>query len=360
MTSHTEKAVSDSGPAREHVLDLDADRLGAVLATLGCERYRAGQIQEWIYKHGATTFDQMTNLPKLLRATLGDRLLVSSSRIIRRAASRDGTVKLLLQWPDGATSECVMIPSDRRFTACLSSQVGCPAGCRFCASGLDGLQRNLTTGEIVEQVLRMAAETRDAGGSLQRIVFMGLGEPLANYDAVVRSVRAINAPWGADIGARKITISTVGLPRQIRRLATEGLQVNLALSLHAPTDGLRAELIPWAEQISLADLAAACAVYFEKTGREITIEYVLLAGKNDRQTHAAQLARFAGRFRCNVNLIRYNPVDGLPYERPTSESTYAFQQSLREHGVNAHVRTSRGRDIDAACGQLRRREAVRS
>jgi 23S rRNA (adenine2503-C2)-methyltransferase len=185
---------------------------------------------------------------------------------------------------------------------------------------------------------------------------MGLGEPLANYENVMAAVRTLNAPWGPNIGARKITISTVGLPKQIRRLADEGLQLNLALSLHAPNDSLRAELIPWAEKITIGELTKACRYYFDKTGREITLEYILLHAVNDRPAHAQQLAAFAKTLRCNVNLIRYNPVEGLPYGRPTTQDTTAFQKYLREHGVNSHIRASRGLDIDAACGQLRRRE----
>ncbi len=355
MLSAIDMSIPTDKPLRRHLLDADPRQLEEYTEALGEKRFRADQLLEWIYRQGALTFDQMTNLPKALRQRLHDDFELYTSRIIRRSASRDGTVKLLLQWPDEATSECVMIPHERRRTACLSSQVGCPVGCRFCASGIGGLQRNLTSGEIVEQALRVGAEASADGGALSNVVLMGLGEPLANYDAVMRAVRTINAPWGLSIGARRITISTVGLPKQIRCLADEGLQLNLALSLQAPTDGLREELIPWAREIRLAELAEACKYYFTTTGREITLEYVLLAGKNDRQTHAAQLARFAGQFRCNLNLIRYNPVDGLPYSRPSSEAAYAFQRHLREHGVNAHLRTSRGLDIDAACGQLRRK-----
>lgn len=338
-------------------MDLDVALLGECLGALGERPFRTKQILEWVYRHGARSLDEMTNLPKPLRSKLSGRFDVHASKIVRRSVSKDETVKLLLRWSDGATSECVMIPDRQRRTACISSQVGCPVGCRFCASGLGGLQRNLTTGEIVEQVLRIGAEAQATGKGLTNVVFMGLGEPMANYDAVMRAVRVINAPWGANIGARKITISTVGLPKQIRRLADEGLQLNLAISLHAPTDGLREELIPWAKEIPIAKLADACKHYFATTGREITLEYTLLHEINDRRTHAEQLARFAGQFRCNVNLIRYNPVEGLPYGRPTSEATGVFQRYLQEHGVNVHVRASRGLDIDAACGQLRRRES---
>lgn len=349
------KASDTNLSVRAHLLDLDRDALLARFAEKGAPSFRAQQILQWVYERGATSFEQMSNLSKPMRETLAGEFDLYQSEVIRRAVSGDGTIKLLLRWPDGATSECVMIPAETRRTACISSQVGCPAGCRFCASGLGGLERNLTTGQIIEQVLRVSAEATASGARLSNVVFMGLGEPLANYDAVMRAVRTINADWGPNIGARKITISTVGLPKQIRRLADEGLQLNLALSLHAPTDVLRAELIPWAEKITIAELVSACRYYFDKTGREITLEYILLAGVNDRPVHASQLARFARQVRCNVNLLRYNPVEGLPYERPTSEAAHAFVRELRDQGVNAHIRTSRGLDIDAACGQLRRK-----
>lgn len=339
-----------------HLLELDPPSLDAWFSEREEPSFRAKQVLQWVYERGVTSFDEMTNLSKSLREKMSQNFRCYASEIIRRGASKDGTVKLLLKWPDGATSECVMIPTETRRTACISSQVGCPAQCRFCASGLGGLVRNLTTGEIVEQVMRISAEAVAAGGRLTNVVFMGLGEPLANYDAVLRAVRTINAPWGPNIGARKITISTVGLPKMIRRLASEGLQVNLALSLHAPNDALRQELIPWAERIGLEQLVESCRHYFEKTGREITLEYILLHDVNDRPQHASQLASFCRQLRCNVNLIRYNPVEGLPYERPASEAAHAFVEQLRRHGVNAHIRSSRGLDIDAACGQLRRKE----
>jgi len=350
---------------RRHLLSETPDTLAAWFAAAGEPPFRSKQVFEWIFRRMATSFEAMTNLSLRLRQQLAAAFDIYQSTIVRRVDSRDGTVKLLLKWPDEATSECVLIPAEEgeRRTACIGSQVGCPVGCRFCASGLDGVERNLTPGEIVEQVMRIEQicrelEPGDAGDTTHRlsnIVFMGSGEPLANYANVLASVRAINAPWGPHIGARKITISTVGLPKQIRMLADEGLQVNLALSAHAPNDSLRRELIPWAEQIGLNELVAACRDYFEKTGREITFEYILLAGVNDRPEHAQQLAKLASQLRCNVNLIRYNPVSHLPFGRPTSEDTMRFQNILRQSGVNAHVRKSRGLDIDAACGQLRKR-----
>lgn len=341
---------------RIHLLGLELSELVAKFEEIGEPAYRATQVMQWIYERGATSLDAMTNLSKSLRGALAERYSLFTSEIIRRAESSDGTIKLLLRWADGETSECVMLPSEHHITACISSQVGCPVGCRFCASGLDGLKRNLTPGEIVEQVLRVSAEAVATGGRLSNLVFMGLGEPLSNYTSVVKAIHTINAPWGPNIGARKITVSTVGLPKQIKKLADEGLQLNLALSLHAPNDELRRELIPWAERITIDELVDACRYYFSQTGREITLEYALLHGTNDKPEHARDLARFVKHLRCNVNLLRYNPVEPLPYARPSSEDAFAFQQSLRKHGVNAHIRKSRGLDIDAACGQLRRKE----
>lgn len=345
-----------SEQSKLHLLDMTPDSLSAALVEMGEPAYRGKQILQWVYERNAATWAEMTNLSKALRERLAEKFVIYSSEVVRRAASNDGTVKLLLRWPDGATSECVMIPTETHKTACLSSQVGCPVGCRFCASGLDGLQRNLSTGQIIEQAMYARREALAAGDRLSNIVYMGLGEPLANYDNVIASVQIINAEWGMGIGARKITISTVGLPKQIRKLAHEGLQLNLALSLHAPNDALRQALIPWAEKISIRDLTDACATYFEMTGREITLEYTLLAGTNDADEHARELSRFVRRLRCNVNLLRYNPVDSLPYKRPSAEAAHAFLERLRSLGVNAHIRKSRGKDIDAACGQLRRRE----
>jgi 23S rRNA (adenine2503-C2)-methyltransferase len=269
-----------------------------------------------------------------------------------------------------------MIPTDDRRTACISSQVGCPVGCKFCASGLGGLDANLSAGRIVEQVwlLRKAMEGRviaegsggeEGGGSPPRrgwvplpritnVVFMGMGEPLANLGAVVPAVRAICSLWGHAISARKVTISTVGLPKAIEKLSEQlDLPVTLALSLHAPNDALRRELIPWAEFTTIKDLLAALQRWFEKTGREVTLEYTLLRAVNDRPEHARQLADLSKTLRANVNLIRYNEVKGMPFERPRDEDVRMFQETLRARGVNAHIRASRGRDIAAACGQLR-------
>ena len=312
----------------------------------------------------------MTNLSKQHRKHLADALPIYRGVKLKHQQATDGTQKLLLDWAkqpqhqgqsnhnltvlspsSGWETECVMIPTDSRRTACLSSQAGCPVGCRFCASGIGGLEGNLSRGQIVEQAHRLWGES--SGARLTNIVFMGMGEPLANYQAVTDAIRTLNAPWGFGISARKITISTVGLPAAILKLIDFELPITLALSLHAPNDDLRRELIPWSEYTTIAELLDACHAYFSSTGREITLEYLLLGGVNDHPNQARELARLATRIRANVNLIRYNEVEGLPYERPTSDAVREFQNILRELGVNAHIRASRGRDIAAACGQLR-------
>ncbi len=364
-----------------HLFDMTPETLRAFCAERSMPTYRAEQILEWVYRHRVADPAAMTNLSKRERDTLAAEMAFESGRTIAHRAATDGTQKLLVEWndydgvapaarpdseslailngPAGDSSrqtECVMIPSHdptgMRRTACISSQVGCPVGCRFCASGLGGLDGNLSAGRIVEQAWRLA-RLPDVG-RISNIVFMGMGEPLANFSAVKRAVETLAAPWGMGVSARKITISTVGLPQAIERLAAQlDLPVTLALSLHAPTDDLRRELIPWSEYTTVQELIDACDVWFKKTGREITLEYILLGGVNDQPEHARALASVAKRIRSNVNLIRYNEVAGLPYARPRDADVRTFQSILKDAGVNVHIRASRGRDIEAACGQLR-------
>jgi 23S rRNA (adenine2503-C2)-methyltransferase len=345
-----------SPTARIGLFDLTPESLRTILADFDQPAYRTNQMLKWVYERMAGSFDEMTDLPKAFRQLLADQWQLYESEIVHHGESSDGTQKLLLRWTDGATSECVLIPDGDRRTACISTQVGCPVGCVFCASGLDGLQRQLSAGQIVEQGMRIG-QLCEPGSRLSNIVFMGLGEPLANYDATVAALRTINSEWGLAIGARKITVSTVGLPKQMIRLAGEGMQITLALSVHAPNDELRQQIIPWAEGVSLDALIDAANQYFNKTGREITLEYILLGGLNDQRPHAEQLARLAKRMRSNVNLIRYNPVPDLPFRRPELDDALNFLDTLKLLGVNAHMRKSRGLDIDAACGQLRRRQS---
>ncbi len=349
----------DDKPPPRPLPDLSPRELGDWLAAAGEPAYRGRQIFDWVFRRGAHSPDEMTDLPAALRRSLAAEFAVRSGREITRSVAPGGTAKLLLAWPDGATTECVMIPGGgTRRTVCLSTQIGCDVGCTFCASGIGGSLRDLTVGEVLEQALAVGDLLTAAEERVSHVVFMGMGEPLANYDVTVAAARRLNDPHGLGIAQRRITISTVGLPKQIERLAGEGLQTTLAVSLHAPNDALRRELIPWARSIPLARLLKSCGLYFDRTGREVTFEYCLLADVNDQPEHATQLAGISRNLRANVNLLMYNPVPTLPYERPRRNVAIDFLKRLRTAGVNAHLRESRGLEADAACGQLRRRAAA--
>ena len=335
-----------------HVLEMTAEELASAIVAMGEPAFRGRQVAAWVWRKHVTSFAEMTDLPAELRGRLAadPELRILTARAIGRSDAADGTVKLLLELHDAECVEVVAIPEPRRLTACVSTQVGCAMACRFCATQLDGLKRNLSAGEIVEQVfqLQRAAERR-----VTHVVFMGMGEPLANYDATVSAIRAMVDPRRLGISARQVTVSTVGLPRQIRHLAGENLPITLAVSLHAPNDALRCRLMPRAATHSLGEIIEAADEFYQSRHREVTLEYVLLAGTNDSLPCADELARIAQRLRCNVNVIRYNPVPSLPFERPGEAATEAFAARLGELGVNAHVRRSRGLDVAAACGQLR-------
>jgi 23S rRNA (adenine2503-C2)-methyltransferase len=332
--------------------------LDALLTQWQWPAYRGRQLRDWVYSKLVAEPNAMSNFSKLDRQRLEDQIDLGLGHIVRQQDSADGTRKMLVGWPDGAMAEAVMIPDGARRTACISSQVGCPVGCRFCASGMGGMKQNLSADRIVQQVFLLNRLLAPKQERITNIVFMGMGEPLANYANVIKAVRILHDPQCFNIGARRITISTVGVPPRMRQLAGEDLPLNLAISLHAPDEALRKQLIPWAEHFSLKDILEAARYYFEQTGREITLEYILLAGVNDQPRHAHKLASICKTLRANVNLIRYNEVADLPFVRPDTGTVMTFQSILRNSYVNAHVRKSRGRDIDAACGQLRRRETV--
>ena len=362
-------SVGVAGPLAQHsLLALDPQSISQRVAAVGMPAFRGRQIVEWLYQKRKTDFAQMTNLSAGDRAWLTENFRIYSGEQVRHLTATDGTQKLLVRWRDGGLTETVMIPCDdddaddfgrtivkHRRTACLSTQVGCPVGCAFCASGLAGLKRNLAADEIIEQALRLC-QMLPAERRLTNVVFMGMGEPLANFDAAVAAIRVLMAPWAFNISARKITVSTVGLPPQIRKLADEGLPVTLAISLHAPNDALRREIIPWARGIGIDELVQAGKYYFDKTGREVTLEYIMLDGVNTLPEHARELAAVSRRLRANVNLIYYNEVPELNFRRPAGATMLAFQNILRQLHVNAHVRKSRGREIAAACGQLARQD----
>jgi 23S rRNA (adenine2503-C2)-methyltransferase len=343
-------------PLKLDFFGLTASQIDTLVTSWGWPVFRAQQLRDWVYKKDVTDPALMTNLSKSDRQIIQQTLTFGGSSVISQQISSDGTQKLLLGWPDGSNAETVMIPDGPRRTACVSSQVGCPVGCKFCASGINGVKGNLTAGQIVEQIIRLNAGQEH----ISNVVFMGMGEPLANYTHLMQAIRVLHDPGCLNIGARRITVSTVGVPLKMRQLAEENLPINLAISLHAPNEPLRKQLIPWAEHFALPDILAAARYYFERTGREVTLEYILLANVNDRPEHAQQLARLCKTLRANVNLIRYNEVAGLGFGRPKAEDVIQFQEILRAAGVNTHVRKSRGRDIDAACGQLRRKQQQES
>jgi len=354
----------------------------------GLPGYRADQVLKWLHEKRAASWAEMSNLPKNLRDQLGQHYALNTLKLVRKQGSRDTTQKFLWKLNDGALVESVLIPANPalygeasdRHTLCVSTQVGCAYGCKFCASGLDGFKRNLRVDEIVEQVLaverwNVAEESKVQGPRseashepampessrlvlrasrlINNLVIMGMGEPLANYDNLLKALRILNAPWGGGIGARKITISTSGLVPQIRKLADEPLQFRLAISLHGATDETRNKIMPINRRYPLAELTAACEDYQRKKERMITLEYILIAGVNDSVKETRPLAALAHRLNAKVNLIPYNKVETLRWARPSEEVQETFLAALEKLGATATLRREKGHDIDAACGQLR-------
>jgi 23S rRNA (adenine2503-C2)-methyltransferase len=365
------------------------DELAAQFQTWNEPAYRVDQLLNWLYARKVISWDAMSNIPRNLRQKLAQTYTLHIHRLARVQGSRDTTQKFLWQLNDGAFIETVLIPANPalygeasdRHTLCVSTQVGCAYGCKFCASGLDGWKRNLRVDEIVEQILAVerwsnasplpppsitspATEIRadavvdaparsDAPRLVNNLVIMGMGEPLANYDNLIKALRILNAPWGGGIGARKMTISTSGLVPQIRRLADEPLQVRLAISLHGATDETRNRIMPVNRKYPLAELTAACEDYQCRKERMITFEYILIAGVNDSLTETKPLAELARRLNAKINLIPYNTVEGLPWQRPSEKVQEAFLAALERQNITATLRREKGHDIDAACGQLR-------
>lgn len=309
--------------------------------------YRGQQLHQWIYQKGIRNLADISVFPKAWRNAIAD-IPIGRSTIHHRSPASDGTVKFLLKLSDGHIIETVGIPTEKRLTVCVSSQVGCPMACDFCATGKGGFIRNLARHEIVDQVLTVQEDFQQR---VSNIVFMGMGEPLLNIENVLNAVRSLNQDVG--IGQRSITISTVGIPGHIRRLAQHHLQVTLAISLHASNQTQREELIPSARQYPLESLLQECREYVETTGRRVTFEYILLAGLNDRPEHAAELAKHLRGFQSHVNLIPYNPISEVDYQRPDPRRIETFLAALKQHNIAASVRRSRGLAADAACGQLR-------
>jgi len=344
--------------AKTDIKSLRFEQIEQAVAELGEARYRARQIADWLYQRRVQSFEEMTDLPREFRARLSEQFAFGKMDVVRVLGSRDTTGKFLFRLTDDSLIETVLIPaspalygsrSDRR-TLCVSTQVGCAYGCKFCASGLEGFSRNLLPNEIVDQIIVVERET---GEKIDNIVFMGMGEPLANFENVMGAIRIINAPWGLGIGARRITVSTSGLAPQIRKLADEQLQIRLAISLHGATDEVRNQIMPINRRYNLETLLAACEYYAKHKKQRLTFEYILIENVNDSPDQARRLGRIARRLEAKINLIPYNTVHGLPWSRPSPEQQEHFLSILRQAGIAATLRREKGHDIDAACGQLR-------
>lgn len=337
----------------KHLLTLDRDELQQWLVEHEQAEFRARQIERWIYQGRAASFDDMSDLPAALRTALQDEFQIWTTQVAAVHKAPDGTKKLVLQLADGGRIECVLLRDEARRTICISTQVGCAMGCVFCASGLDGVQRNLNRGEILEQML-LLARLLPADERLSHIVVMGMGEPLANLRELLPALERASHPQGLGIGVRRITISTVGLPAAMRSLAKIDSRFHLAVSLHAPNDELRNRLVPINRKTGLEAVLSAADHYFEVSSRRLTYEYVLLADVNDQPEYARQLASILRHRQALLNVIPYNPVAGLPYRTPSPNAQARFRAILEQAGLNVQFRERKGSDISAACGQLRR------
>ena len=338
--------------ARRNLLDLDAGQLATLLEEWGQPAFRARQIMDWVWQRHETDFAAMTNLPKALRTRLAAEMRIGSLTLEDEQRSRDGTLKRLYRLHDGQLIETVLMGyENRRHTACISTQAGCALGCIFCATGQMGFARHLGADEIMEQAWLMARELARRGERLSNVVLMGMGEPFHNYDESIRAVRRLMSDLG--IGARHITISTVGLVPQIRRFADEGLQVRLAISLHAATDDDRNSLMPVNRRWPLRELMAACRHYVNRTGRRVTFEWALIRGETDTMEQAHALGRLLQGLLCHVNAIPLNPTTGYAGSPSGEDEVERFVSILQEYGIRTTIRVRRGIDIDAGCGQLR-------
>lgn len=335
------------------IRDLSYQELMDYFQSIGEKAFRATQIFEWIYQKGAWSFDDMSSLPRPLRDRLKRDFLLQPSVIVQKQISRDGTTKFLFDLYDHEKIESVLIPAAARTTACISTQAGCKFGCKFCASGLGGWKRNLTTAEILAQILHVKEEAEHHKKPLSHIVCMGTGESFDNYENLLKALRIVNDERGINIGARRITISTVGLVPKIMQFTKENLQIELAISLHGYNDASRSKLMPVNKKYPFSELMNACREYIKKTHRQITFEYILIKDVTCTEEAAQELARHLKGMICKLNLIPYNPVQEFPHKPPTHDEMQSFQRRLKTLGIHATLRTPRGRDIAAACGQLR-------
>ena len=326
--------------------DLQLQDMAALLVAEGEPAFRATQLCQWVYKHQATSLQQMTDVPEVLRRRLQERLYISTLTLVRKQQSADGTEKLLFRLQDGKQIETVLIPADDKRTICVSTQVGCAIGCRFCLTAQGGLVRSLRPAEIVNQVLYFQAPAKTPTRAFTNIVFMGMGEPLDNLQGTVQALRILTADWGVGISPRRITVSTSGLVRRLEAFGRENLKVNLAVSLNATTDAVRTQIMPINKAYPIATLLAACRAFPLALRQRITFEYVLLRDLNDTLADAKRLVKLMHGLRCKINLLPLNEIPGVPYRRPSDEAVQQFQQYLLQHGISAFVRQSRGRALD--------------
>jgi len=322
----------------------------------GEKSFRAAQIFEWLYKKRVASFDKMTNLPKSLKEALAEHFDLTTLKTIVKQTSKDGTMKFLFELHDGYSIETVLMRHNYGNSVCVTTQVGCRIGCTFCASTLGGLKRNLSAGEIVAQVIKVQQILDEIGERVSHVVIMGIGEPFDNYEEMMSFLKIINDEKGLNIGARHITVSTSGIIPKIYQFADENLQINLAISLHAPNTELRTKLMPINKAFKLPDLMKAVKYYIDKTGRRISFEYGLFGGVNDQVEHALELAELIKDLKCHVNLIPVNYVPERNYVRTSKNQIFRFERTLKEQGINVTIRREHGHDIDAACGQLRAKE----
>jgi len=337
----------------KNIYDLEHKKLEHEMVELGQKTYRATQLFIWLYEKKVQSFDEMSDVAKSFREVLKEKYYFYLPKICVKQVAYDGTIKLLVEMEDGSKVETVLMRYDYGNAICVSSQVGCNMGCAFCASGQLKKKRDLTPGEMVGQVMVMNELLKEEGENVTHVVVMGTGEPFDNYDNVMDFIRILNDPKGFEIGARHITVSTCGLPQRIRDYAMEGLQVNLALSLHAPNDEIRNQLMPINKAYPLEETMEAVRFYEKTTSRRVTFEYIMLRGINDSVENAKELAKLLKGITAYVNLIPYNEVSNLPFVRSPRDNVNTFKDALKELGVNVTVRKEFGRDIDAACGQLR-------
>ncbi|MBD8031703.1 MULTISPECIES: 23S rRNA (adenine(2503)-C(2))-methyltransferase RlmN [Solibacillus] len=338
------------------IYSLRLDEMKEWLTSNGEKAFRAGQIYEWLYEKRVQTFEDMSNLPKALREKLEAEFALTTLSTIIKQESKDGTIKFLFQLQDGYSIETVLMRHDYGNSICVTTQVGCRIGCTFCASTLGGLKRHLMAGEIVEQVVKVQQQLDETDERVSSIVIMGIGEPFDNYDAMMNFLKIMNDDKGLNIGARHITVSTSGIVPKIYEFADEGMQINFAVSLHAPNQEARQKLMPIAKAYKLEDLMEAVKYYTKKSGRRVTFEYGLMSGENDTEEVALELAKLIKNIKCHVNLIPINYVPERDYIRTSRSKIFAFEKTLKEQGINVTIRREQGADIAAACGQLRAQE----